>query len=93
MPTPRPEELDAEVVIYVTSYCGFCRAAEHLLDQLGVPYTALDVTRDFAARRWLADLTGRSTVPQIFIRGASIGGYTDLADLHATGELAQLLAT
>ncbi|MEZ4452900.1 MAG: glutaredoxin [Nannocystaceae bacterium] len=87
MPTPHPEEIDAAVVAYVTSYCGFCRAAERLLDDLGIEYVAVDVTRDFEARRWLEDRTGQSTVPQIFIRGESVGGYTDIAALHRRGEL------
>jgi alkyl hydroperoxide reductase subunit F len=33
----------------------------------------------------------RRTVPQIFIDGESVGGYDDLANFNATGELDQRL--
>lgn len=89
---PRPDELDADVVLYVTAYCGYCRAAERHLKARGTPFTAVDVTRDPAARRWLVDATGRTTVPQIFIHGRSIGGYDDMVELDEAGHLDRLLA-
>ena len=39
----------------------------------------------------LFELTGRRTVPQIFIGDRHIGGYDDLAALDASGELDSLL--
>ena len=41
---------------------------------------------------WLEEVTGRTTVPQIFIDGKSVGGYDDIAELERSGELDKLLA-
>lgn len=82
----------AEVVIYTTRWCGYCRSAVRLLDRKQVRYENKDVTSDPATRRWLVDTTGRTTVPQVFINGKSVGGYDDIAALDARGELDRLLA-
>ncbi|MFM7144215.1 MAG: glutaredoxin domain-containing protein, partial [Alphaproteobacteria bacterium] len=64
----------AEVTIYTTGTCPYCFAAKSLLAKKGVRYDEVDVTGDDAARARLVERTGRRTVPQIFIDGASIGG-------------------
>jgi len=81
-----------EVEVYFTPYCGYCHAARRLLDEKGVSYRAIDVTGDPEARRRIRELSGQSTVPQIFIAGRSIGGYTELAALEGSHELDALLA-
>ena len=75
------------VVVYRTRYCPYCTMASRVLDQKGVPFTEIDVTGDHERRRWLLEVTGRRTVPQIFIDGRSIGGYEELAALVRRGEL------
>jgi len=81
----------AEVTIYTTSYCPYCRAATALLGDKGVSFTEIDVTGDAAARADLSRRTGRHTVPQVFIDGRSVGGYDDLAALERAGRLDELL--
>ncbi|MCB9566874.1 MAG: glutathione S-transferase N-terminal domain-containing protein [Myxococcales bacterium] len=88
---PKPEDVESDVVVYVTSYCGFCRAAERLLYERDIEFVAIDVTYDRPARAWLAERSQQYTVPQIFIRGQSIGGYSELSRLDARGELRPLL--
>ena len=61
------------------------------MSKKGVAYEQIDTTGDHATRRWLAEETGRTTVPQIFIDGRSIGGYDELRALERTGELDRLL--
>jgi len=90
--TPLPEDVDGDVVAYVTPFCGFCRAAAQLLKTRGIDFVSIDVSRDRDARQWMAERSGQTTVPQIFIKRRSIGGYTELAQLDASGELARLLA-
>jgi glutaredoxin 3 len=71
-----------EIVIYTKDSCGYCRAAKQLLQQLGLSYRELDVTTDAASYKQMVQLAdGRSTVPQIFVDGVGLGGYTDLARL------------
>jgi glutaredoxin 3 len=81
----------AEVKIYTTRYCPYCHAATALLTDKQVPFEEIDVTGDTQARADLAQRTGRRTVPQVFIDGASIGGYDDLSALDRSGRLDELL--
>lgn len=83
----------AQIKMYTRRWCGYCTAAERLLDTKGVAYENIDVTGDQEKRRWLVEVTGgRTTVPQIFIDGKSIGGYDDLKALDRRGELDKLLS-
>lgn len=71
-----------EIIIYTKDWCGYCRAAKQLLQQLGLAFREVDVTSDVELYRQMVRLAeGRSTVPQIFVDGSGIGGYTDLARL------------
>jgi glutaredoxin 3 len=83
----------ARVELYGTRTCGWCHAAARLLIEKGVAFRREDVGGDPARRRWLFEATGRRTVPQIFINGRPIGGYTDLAALETSGRLEEMLAT
>ena len=77
-----------DVVIYTTNYCPYCRQAEKFLTDKGVPFQQVDVTDDDAMREKLIELSGgRRTVPQIFIGGEAIGGYSDMMTLHQQGQL------
>ena len=87
-----PEQIGADVVLYVTETCGYCRMAESLLRRRGIAFVAVDVTDLPEARSWLIEKTGRRTVPQIFVKGASIGGFTELAAMERSGALATALA-
>jgi glutaredoxin 3 len=82
----------ADVTIYVTGYCGFCVRAKQLLKEKGVRYTEIDVEGREDLRKWLRESTRQRTVPQVFINGRSVGGYTDIAALDDAGELDSLLA-
>ncbi len=84
--------MSAQVKIYTRLGCGYCTAAERLLRDKGVAFENIDCTGDQATRKWLADLTKSSTVPQIFIDDRAIGGYDDMRALDRKGQLDALLA-
>lgn len=92
MSAPKPEAIDSDVVIYVTPWCGFCTRALRLLDSRDVAYAKFDVSGDQEARAWMRERSGQSTVPQIFVRGQSIGGFDELSQLEREGELIATLA-
>ena len=81
----------AHVKVYTRQFCGYCTAAIRLLHAKGVHFEEIDCTGDGKTRRWLAETTGQSTVPQIFIDDVSLGGYTDLRALDIRGELDRML--
>lgn len=82
----------ADIVVYTTSYCPYCVRAKRLLDAKKAPYREIGVDGDPEKRRWLAEVTRQRTVPQIFINGRPVGGFTDLAALDRAGELDAMLA-
>ena len=81
------------VKIYSTDWCPYCQRAKALLKQRGVDTMEeirLDV--DPSQRADMVRLTGRYTVPQIFIGETHVGGCDDLVALDRRGGLAPLLA-
>ncbi len=82
----------AKIEIYTTPWCGYCARAKGLLDKKGAAYNEMDVMEDAARRTEMHERSRRSTVPQIFINGAHIGGSDELADLERAGKLDALLA-
>ena len=75
------------IKIYTKSYCGFCYAAKNLLTKRGLDYEEIEVTHDAVKEKEMRELSGRRTVPQIFIDGKSIGGYDDLLEMDRQGQL------
>ena len=90
MSAPSPTQ---PVKMYTTGVCPFCHQAKALLRQRGVD--ALEEVRvdlDPAQRVRMMELTGRRTVPQIFIGATHVGGCDDLVALDRRGGLMPLLA-
>ena len=81
----------SEVVMYCTRFCPYCISADRLLRSKGVPIRKISVDNDRALWNEMERITGRHTVPQIFIGDHHVGGYDDLAALDRTGELDPLL--
>jgi len=83
--------MTAKVIIYSTRFCPYCMRARRLLKQKGVDYEEIPVGGDKELWVEMEQLSGRNTVPQIFINNVSVGGYDDIAHLNQIGELDQLL--
>ena len=78
--------------MYSTTWCGYCIRAKALLDRRGLEYEEIVMDDDPAFRQKLLEMTGRWTVPQIFIDEVPIGGYTELWCLDRDGKLDELAA-
>ena len=81
------------VKMYTTAVCPYCIQAKQVLNSRGVQ--AIEEIRVDALpdeRMKMMQLTGRRTVPQIFIGERHVGGCDDLMALDARGELLPLLA-
>ena len=81
------------VKIYTTGSCPYCIQAKALLKQRGV--VELDEVRvDIlqGEREKMMQITGRRTVPQIFIGTTHVGGCDDLVALDSRGGLLPLLS-
>lgn len=81
------------VKMYTTGTCPYCLHAKRLLAEKGVTdIEEIRVDLEPEQRRRMMELTGRHTVPQVFIRGQHVGGCDDLVALDERGALDPLLA-
>ena len=66
-----------KIIIYSTSWCGFCRTEKQYLDSRKIPYISKDVEEDEAAYKELMEKTqgNYSGVPMTDIGGDMILGY------------------
>jgi glutaredoxin 3 len=80
------------VKMYTTQVCPFCVRAKALLKQRGVAeIEEVRVDLEPEQREHMVSLTGRRTVPQIFIGDTHVGGCDDLIALDQAGGLMPLL--
>ena len=78
--------------MYATATCPYCiRAEQLLLDKGVVGLDKIRVDLDPSRREEMMKLSGRRTVPQIFIGDYHVGGCDDLLALERGGRLAALL--
>lgn len=86
---------DLIIVVYSTQTCPYCDLAVKLLLDEGIPDGLIQkyyVDESSEVRQQMLDLSsGARTVPQIFIDGIHVGGYSDLAASKASGKLDSLL--
>jgi glutaredoxin 3 len=84
--------MSAEVLIYTTTYCPYCVRAKQLFNRKKVPFIEVNVEERPELREWLVTASGQRTVPQVFVNGRSVGGFSELDGLDRAGELDQRLA-
>ena len=84
----------AHVKMYTTQVCPYCIRAKALLKERGVEHIEeirVDLHPD--QRQAMMEITGRRTVPQIFIGNTHVGGCDDLISLDQRGGLQSLLGS
>ena len=80
------------VKMYTTAVCPYCIRAKQILKSKGVEQIEeirVDLNPDERVR--MMEITGRRTVPQIFIGATHVGGCDDLVALDRRGGLMPLL--
>lgn len=84
--------MQPKILMYTTAVCPYCVRAEGLLRRRGV--TEIEKVRvdlDPVRRDEMIEMTGRRTVPQIYIGDLHVGGCDDLFALDHDGRLDPLL--
>jgi glutaredoxin 3 len=81
-----------KIVVYTSGACGYTWRAKRLLTAKGYVFEVVDLTFDPRRRAWLAEQTGRRTVPQIKIGERWVGGFDEISALDAQGELDRIVA-
>lgn len=83
----------AQVTIYTKAYCPYCVRAKALLGQKGVQFDEIKIDEQPELRPAMIErANGRTTVPQIFIGDAHVGGCDDLFALENAGTLNAMLS-
>ncbi len=72
--------------------CGFSGRAVQLLRACGLKQlVTVNVLEDEEVRQAIKEYSNWPTIPQLYVKGEFIGGSDIMAEMHATGELKQLL--
>jgi glutaredoxin 3 len=80
------------VKMFTTAVCPYCVRAKQVLKAKGVEtIEEIRIDTDPVARDHMMQITGRRTVPQIFIGQTHVGGCDDLMALDGKGGLVPLL--
>jgi glutaredoxin 3 len=80
-----------KVTVYTKDFCPYCVRAKRLLDKKDVAYEEVNVEGRDDLRVWLVEATGQQTVPQVFVDGRALGGFTDVDALDREGKLDPIL--
>ena len=69
----------AAITIFTATWCGYCKGAKQLLDEKEIAYFEVDVEEYNISKRKLKEIGIEDFfVPQIFVDGVPIGGFSDL---------------
>jgi monothiol glutaredoxin len=71
--------------------CGFSARTVAALQELDVPFAAVDVLPDPRIRQELSAISDWPTIPQLFANGELVGGCDIVTEMHESGELAGAL--
>ncbi|KAG8459180.1 hypothetical protein KFE25_005691 [Diacronema lutheri] len=83
-----------DVVVFSKSFCPFCAKTKNLFKEMNVNAKVLELdlmTDGDIYQSELLKMTGQKTVPNVFVKGAHIGGNDDTQKARASGKLAELL--
>jgi len=77
----------ADVTIYLAEGCPFCEKAKLFFAERGIDYEEIETVPESKAWKEMKEKTGSGSLPQIVIHGEPVGGYSDLVNMEARGEL------
>lgn len=80
-----------DITIYSTAMCPYCVRAKMLLQRKGMIWEEKRIDQDHSLMSEMLQRSRRRTVPQIFIDEHHVGGYDDMAELDAMGQLDPML--
>ncbi|MCX7081269.1 MAG: glutaredoxin family protein [Pseudomonas sp.] len=75
-------QTNANVALYATDWCGYCKLTRRFLDQKGIPFKEFDIEKNAEARKAYEALGGRG-IPLLDVNGTLIRGYEPDAILAA----------
>ena len=70
---------NSSALILSADWCPYCQKAKMLLVKNKIPYVNVDIEKSHIGPKDIKILTNQTSIPQIYLDGKYIGGYTDLA--------------
>ena len=67
-----------KAIVWSKDACPFCVQAKALLEARGIEYEERNVSKNWTREQLLEAVPNARTLPQIFLDGQHIGGFTDL---------------
>ena len=67
-----------KAVVWSKDACPYCVQAKALLDSKGIEFEERNVSKDWTREQLLEAVPTARTLPQIFLDGKLIGGFTEL---------------
>ena len=67
-----------KAIVWSKNHCPFCDQAKNLLKLKGIEYEERNINHDWTREQLLEAVPEARTVPQIFLDGKLIGGFTEL---------------
>ncbi len=75
----------AVITIFTATWCGYCKGAKQLLNEKEITYFEVDVEEYNISKRKLKEIGIEDFfVPQIFVDGVAIGGFSDLKKIFGS---------
>ena len=75
----------AAITIFTATWCGYCKGAKQLLNEKEIAYFEVDVEEYNISKRKLKEIGIEDFfVPQIFVDGVPIGGFSDLKKIFGS---------
>ena len=84
---------DLSIVMFMSPHCKYCTMAKEILNSYALDYRMINVSDNAENHKKMQKITGQNSVPQIFIEGKYIGGYSQLKELEDEGRLRKFLET
>lgn len=67
-----------KAIVWSKNQCPYCDQAKNLLKMKGIEFEERNINKDFTKEQLLEAVPTARTVPQIFLDGELIGGFTEL---------------
>ena len=79
------------VTVYSDEICTLCHSVENLLNVREIPYEKVMVTEGSDDHKALAERSGMTSLPQVYVGSLLVGGYRETLAADQAGMLADLL--
>ena len=79
--------MNRDIIVYTAYGCASCKATGDYLKRNGIAFRFINISQDPKLANELVQRTGMQNVPQVFVDGQFVGGYSEIVAMHQNGQL------